>query len=186
MSEQLKKLPTGPNGPELYAGFNTINTHQVYDPGVERWSDAAPIPGPARDHMGIAVLDGKIHLVGGRTADTVDNIDRHDVYDPKTDTWTIAAPLPKPRSSGAAAVLDGKLVYAGGECNAGGAGAPGQTFEDVTAYDPKSDRWSDLPRLQKPRHAFGAATVGGTAYFVGGALSCGGGASTDLLALTSK
>ena len=185
LSDQLKKLPTPPSAPDLYAGFNTINTHQVYDPATERWSDAAPIPGPPRDHMGIAVLEGKIHLIGGRTADTVDNIDRHDVYDPKKDSWTAAAPLPRARSAGAATVWDGKLIYAGGECKTG-ADASRTTFEDVTAYDPKNDRWSDLPPLQKPRHAFGAATVGRIAYFIGGATGCGGGTLTDVLALTGK
>lgn len=161
----------------------TVTAHEVFDPATGRWSKAAPLPSP-RDHAGIAVLDGKIHIFGGRTVDVVDNIDRHDVYDPATDTWSKAAPLPRPRSSGAYTVLKGLILYAGGECKPGGKPGDKLTFDDVTAYDPKTDRWTALAPLPTPRHAFGAATVGDVAYFAGGAPTCGGGNSTDMSALT--
>jgi N-acetylneuraminic acid mutarotase len=128
-------------------------------------------------------LNGKVHLFGGRTADVSDNLDRHDVYDPKTNTWTPAAPLPRPRSAGAYAVLDGRIIYAGGECKPGGAPFSPNTYDDVTAYDPRTDRWTSLTQLPQGRHAFGAATVNNVAYFVGGAPVCAGGAMTDMLSL---
>lgn len=193
-STQVVKLPPVPGLPELFAGYGTVTTHEVYDPATQRWSTAAPVPGPARDHVGVAVLEGKVHLFGGRSADFVDNLDRHDVYDPATDTWSSAAPLPRPRSAGAYAALDGLIVYAGGECKPGGEPNPSEAdddataddsgaYDDVTAYDSESDRWASLAPLPGARHAFGAATVGDTAYFVGGAPVCGGGTLTDVLAL---
>lgn len=183
VSSQVVKI-SPPGAPDMFAAFGTVNTHDVYDPVTRRWTTASPIPGPARDHMGVAVLDGKIHLFGGRVSDVTDNLARHDVYDPVSDRWTSAAPLPRPRSSGAFTVLGGHIIYAGGECKPGGQPYTPNAYDDVTAYDAKTDRWSSLTPLPEARHAFGAATVGDRAYFIGGAPVCGGGATSDLLILT--
>ncbi len=182
ISNKIVKIPTPPGAPPMSAGFGTVGTHQIYDPHTRRWSKGSPMPGPSRDHLGIAVLDGKIHLFGGRVADVIDNLDRHDVYDPATGKWAIAAPLPRPRSSGAYTVLDGMILYAGGECKPGGQPFTPNVFEDLAGYDAKTDSWKTLASLPKPRHAFGAATVGHVAYFVAGAPLCGGGTSTDVQA----
>ena len=182
-SEKVVKVSL-PDAPDMLAGIGTVTTHEIYDPSRDEWSQSEPLPGPPRDHMGIAVLDGKIHVFGGRINDFSDMLARHDVYDPQAGTWTSAAPLPRPRSAGAYTVLDGLIIYAGGECKPGGRPFTANAFEDVTAYDPKMDAWASLSPLPQGRHAFGAATVAGVAYFAGGALVCGGGASTDMLALT--
>lgn len=183
-SSELVKLPTPPGAPEVLSGFGIAARHDVFDPATGRWSTAAPVPAPARDHVGVAVVDGRIHLFGGRTADLADNLARHDVYDPGTDQWTTAAPLPAARSAGAYTVLDGKILYAGGECKPGGKPSSPNTYDSVTAYDPATDRWTELAPLPSARHAFGADTLGRSAYFAGGAVLCGGGASTDLFAFT--
>lgn len=173
-----------PGVPEILVGYGTVTTHEVFDPVAETWSLAKPLPGPPRDHMGIASLSGKIHVFGGRIADFTDLLARHDVYDPRTDSWTSAAPLPRPRSAGAYTVLDGLIIYAGGECKPGGQPSTPNTFDDVDAYDPKTNRWTSMTPLPQARHGFGAATVRGVAYFAAGALLCGGGTSPDLYALT--
>ena len=182
-SEKVVKVPL-PGGTEMLVGMGTTTTHEIYDPAGGTWSQSEPLPGPPRDHMGIAVLDGKIHVFGGRIEDFSNLLDRHDVYDPETNTWTSAAPLPRPRSAGAFTVLNGLIIYAGGECKPGGQPFTPNVFDDVSAYDPTTDTWTALTPLPQARHAFGAATVAGVAYFAGGAPVCGGGASTSLLALT--
>lgn len=163
---------------------STVTTHDVYDPVSGKWTQRTPLSGPPRDHMGIAVVEEKIHVFGGRINDYNDMLDRHDVYEPNTDTWTTAASLPRPRSAGAFVVLNGRIIYAGGECKPGGRPFTPNAFDDVDAYDTKTGTWSSLTPLPEGRHAFGAAAVDGVAYFAGGALLCGGGASADLLALT--
>ena len=178
-SKVLEMSP--PGGPLLRVGIGTVKTHDVYDPARGEWSAGAPLPGPPRDHMGIAVLDGRIHVFGGRVNDYSDMLDRHDVYDPTAQRWTVAAPLPRPRSAGAFVVLDGLIVYAGGECKPGGEPFTANAFDDVTAYDPENGTWLALPPLPGARHAFGGATIGKLAYFAGGSLLCGGGKTTDEL-----
>lgn len=173
-----------PGRPQMLVGIGTVATHEAFDPASSTWSPRSPLPGPPRDHMGVVALAGKIHVFGGRINDYSDMLDRHDVYDPASDVWAPAAPLPRPRSAGAFTVLDDLIIYAGGECKPGGLPFTRNAFEDVTAYDARSDTWLTLSPLPEGRHAFGAATVAGVAYFAGGALLCGGGASMDLLALT--
>jgi len=157
----------------------TVATHEVYDPATNAWSTAAPLP-VARDHLGIAVAAGRIHVFGGRMDATVDNTARHDVYDPATNTWTTAASLITARSAGATFSLDGRIVYAGGECKDPRASV---TFTEVEAYDPRTDRWMALPALQPGRHAAAAVAVGEQAYLLGGNIGCGGNRpSKDVLA----
>ncbi|MFE2937633.1 Kelch repeat-containing protein [Streptomyces sp. NPDC059255] len=170
-----------PEGSPISFGFGTVRTHYVFDPARRTYTQAQSLPGEPRDHAGAAVLDGRVHLVGGRVEDTANNLSRHDVYDVRRACWTRAAPLPVARSAGAAVVLDGRLVYAGGECRPGGGN---ETFGDVTVYDPQARRWDAVADLPGGRHGFGAAVLGGRAYFTAGAPNCGGGASADTVELT--
>ena len=164
----------------------TVTAHEVFDPVTARWSTAAPLPS-ARDHAGIAVLEGKIHVFGGRTRDGgFFSIADHDVYDPQGDRWTRAAPLPAARSSGAYAVLDGKILYAGGECRPKDGPHGGETFDDVAAYDPGTERWTMLAPLPSGRHAFAAATLDHVTYLAAGAAICGDAYSADLLAFSFR
>ena len=60
-----------------------VNDHDIYDPATNEWTKGSPMP-MARDHLGIAVIDGKIHIVGGRTGASTQNVHEHDVFDPTT------------------------------------------------------------------------------------------------------
>ena len=104
------------------------------------------------------------------------------MYDARGDSWSKGAPLPVARSSGAYTVIDGRILYAGGECRPKEGPRGGETFDDVTAYDAKNDRWATLAPLPSARHAFAAAAVGDVAFFMAGAPICGDAYSADLLA----
>lgn len=148
--------------------LKTVATNEVYDPATNKWTEIAPLP-KARDHVGAVAVGGKIHIIGGRFGASRDFTGLHDVYDPATNTWTSAAPLPTPRSSVAAALYHGMIVVDGGECN------NGAIFNENEGYDVKSDRWVTLATMPIGLHGFGAAVVGPTLYFLGGANQCGGG-----------
>jgi hypothetical protein len=145
-----------------------VPTHEVYDPATNAWTPAAPIP-TARDHVGIGVVDGKIHVYVGRKTDAVmSKVGLHDVYDPATDRWTPAAPMPTEVSSGAFAQYRGQLFYLGGECT-----ADNRTLDVNEAYDPKTGRWTRYAPLPVAKHAQAAVTVGDNLYMIGGSTGCG-------------
>jgi len=116
----------------------------------------------ARQEVGIAVVAGKIYMVGGfrgnaSTAPTVE------VYDPVADGWSFAAPLPVALHHVGAASVGGKLYVIGGF--AGSFAAPVDT---VYEYDPGTDEWSEKSSMPTARGGLAVAVVDGKIYAAGG------------------
>ena len=66
-----------------------------------------------RINSGVAVVSGKIYVVGGESVDN-NMLNTVEVYDPATNAWTAAAPMGMARDSFGVAVLGGKIYAAGG------------------------------------------------------------------------
>jgi hypothetical protein len=159
----------------------TLATHELFDPATGKWSTLAPMP-VARDHIALIVVNGKIHAIGGRVLSFSTNQSRHDVYDPATDSWSSAAPMPTARSSLGVTEYRGMIMVVGGEQEASG---PGSAMREAEGYDIMSGEWRKLAPLQLGRHAMGAATLGGAAYFAGGSTTRGGvGVTAETLMFT--
>jgi hypothetical protein len=142
-----------------------------YDVATDKWRALPPLRSP-RAAVGTAFVNGKIHVIGGRTAGYTDLVELHDVYDPKTGSWKSAAPLPTVRSGGAIVYYHGLILYAGGG---------GEGYTENEGYDPKTDKWMTLAPIPEMRNGFGAGAVGAHAYFAGGAIGCGGAPTSDTL-----
>ncbi|MCP2670567.1 hypothetical protein NHF40_06485 [Maricaulaceae bacterium EIL42A08] len=149
--------------------------HVVLDPTAEAWTSAAPAP-TARNSATGAVLNGKLHIIGGRTV-SGGNTPIHEVYDPEANSWATLAPLPEPidgpRGSGglAAAVLNGTIFVFGGEWFSSTGGG---VYSQVWAYDAARDSWRDAGSMPTPRHGLGAVTVGDRIATIAGAARAGG------------
>jgi N-acetylneuraminic acid mutarotase len=146
----------------LIGGFSgssnaPLSTVRVYDATARTWTSAAPLPAPRGGHAA-AVLDGKIHVIGGGNSEST--IADHSVYDPATNTWSEAAPLPRAEGSPAAVVFEGKLYAIGGRSGM-------SDFGDVYVYDPASNSWSTGPSIS-PRGTAGAAVFHDAIYLFGG------------------
>jgi hypothetical protein len=74
----------------------------------------------ARGGLAAAVIDGRIHVVGGAAGR---GLDAHEIYDPATDRWTAKAPLPTPRHGLGAAAVGARAYVAAGVTRPG----PGRT-----------------------------------------------------------
>lgn len=125
------------------AGAGETNTVLIYDPATDTWSTGAPAP-VRFAAAGSAVLDGKLYVIGGRTADQPDrgSSDVY-VYDAAADSWSQVADYPEPASWQACGPIDGLVHCAGGQ-------AP--HVEHSTrgyVYNPATDAWyriADLPK----------------------------------------
>ncbi|MBX3013992.1 MAG: S8 family serine peptidase [Caldilineaceae bacterium] len=171
-----------PNGNELYAvgGWKNMvsdepNTAEQasaaidrYNVCTQRWEALSPMPA-ARANGGVALLNGKIYVVGGNSYNS--NTDYYSyptyatlfVYDLASGQWSTAASLPKAYTSMAVAVARGKL-YAFGGMDAT-ATVSNRSYE----YDPTSDRWTEkAPMPGGGRYLAAAANVSGNIYVVGG------------------
>jgi N-acetylneuraminic acid mutarotase len=147
-------------------GKGNLDANEVYDPKTDRWESKSPLP-IARDHLAVAVVDGKIYALGGRFESSYTrNLSLHDVYYPGTDKWMSAAPLRTPRSGAAAAVVEGKIHLFGGE-------APEGTSPAHEIYDPDINIWKAAPPMPTARHGLAAAALENKIYLLTGGLRPG-------------
>lgn len=139
------------------------------------WQRAAPCLSE-RNSAGGDIIDGNLHVVGGRTVGG-GNVATHEVYDHREDRWRTAAPMPQAQGGLAAAAVGGKLFAFGGEYFGQGGGV----YKEAWAYDPATDAWSALPDMPTPRHGLGAVALGGKIYVIGGATEAGGNGTSALV-----
>lgn len=160
-----------------YGDHEDTDRHLVYDPGANVWTTAAPAL-TARNSAAGGVIDGRWHVVGGRSMANGPT-DAHEVYDPKEDRWRNAAPMPKGSGAGgnAAGVIAGRLYVFGGEYFDNG----GRVHPEAWEYDPVADTWAAMPPMPTPRHGLGAVTIGSTIWLVGGAKKPSGSETSDVV-----
>ena len=141
--------------------WSPLTSVYEYDPAADRWAARRPMPTP-RGALAVAVLDGKLHAVGGYTRNG--NTDAHEVYDPATDTWSARTPMPTARDHHAAAAVGGRLYAIGGRLNR----QYSQNLSVTEEYDPATDRWTRKADLPTARSGITAAVVGEQMYVFGG------------------
>ena len=132
-----------------------------------RWVERPSLPRPS-DHMGVAVVGGRIYSIGGEH-DHGRSYQQHRelfVFDPAANRWDTKADLPTPSShfEGTIRVIGNRYILAiGGRVNA-------QTAEsrEVRLYDIARDRWSILASLPEGRLGGAAALVGNRVYMTTG------------------
>lgn len=152
-------------------GVTTTTRVDVYDTRHDTWSEAAPLP-VAMNHPNVAVVHGRIHVLGGLSGGSEWQALRDSfVYSPRADRWRRLSSMPAgiERGSAAIGVHGTRILLAGGmRVLVPGAGGLQDTVDTVSAYDAVTGRWEDLPRLPQARDHVGGAVVGGTFYVLGG------------------
>jgi hypothetical protein len=141
---------------------NAVARNEVYDPATDRWRSLAPMP-VARDHLGLALVNGKIYTFGGFVK-TVHEGAGTDVfeYDPASNTWRARAPLKSPLGSVGAAVIDNKIHVFGGR------GLDKVTTTTHSVYDPATDKWTNAAPLSKGRDHMAVVAAEGKIHVIGG------------------
>jgi len=138
-----------------------VATMEAYDPATDRWTQRASLPVPLH-HVNVASVGGRLYVVGGLSGSSFSASGATLVYDPAQDSWTplTSMPIGTERGASGVAVLDGKIVVAGG--------LRGVSVADASVFDPGTNAWSPLQPLAVARDHLGAATVGGRVYAVTG------------------
>lgn len=165
---------------DRYEDQYDVGEHLVLD--GERWMTAAPMP-TARNSAGGATIEGRLHVVGGRTM-AGGNLSVHEAYDAMADRWMTLAPLPEPEqgppgAGGLAVAAIGEALYAfGGEWLTDGGGV----YRQVWRWDGDADQWQEETMMPLPRHGLGAVTMNDTIYTIGGATGRGIDGTSDVVA----
>ena len=158
---------------ELYAfggfvhqNYGAIADAAVYDPAADRWIALAPLPQPL-GAAAAAVLDGRIHVVGGAIGAGFDNrrtVNVHYVYDPASNTWQQdAVPLPFPREHLNLIADDSRLYAIGGRVD-----SYLQNTATVYVLDHGDTAWRMVSLMPTARSGTEAALLDGRIFVFGG------------------
>jgi N-acetylneuraminic acid mutarotase len=129
----------------------------------DSWMTLEPMP-TARSGFGVAVVDGKIHAIGGTNGSLLGT---NEMYDPATDTWTTKQPMPTARTGLALAVYQNKIYAIGGIIGESDPVSSGYT--GVTeVYDPLTDTWETKEPMPTARGDLCANVVDEKIYLIEG------------------
>jgi N-acetylneuraminic acid mutarotase len=160
-------------GAQGNADRHSISWHEVYDAKADKWEARPDMPGFPLDHKGVVLVDGRIHVIGGRINTFATNVGHHRVYLPATGQWEDRTPMPTPRSGHGAVLLAGRIWCMGGE-------ETNKVFGQLESYDPATDSWASHAPMLTPRHGLGAAVLGGKIHVAGGGVVFGGGIQSSI------
>ena len=121
-----------------HATSGISNNLYRYDPAADSYTQLAGAP-ISTTEQNAAYLNGKIYLVGGRTANG-EYTSTVQIYNISTDSWSRAASYPQPMGDAAAVALNGYIYVAGG----------GLDTNKTYRYDPSSNTWSDSAVADAP------------------------------------
>lgn len=150
---------------------HTIAEVWSYDVDKDRYT-VAPLLPETRGGGGLALVDRKLHYMGGVKADRDTDAPEHWVLDlgkwaKGHAQWENAAPMPAPRNQFSTVTFDRKIYVIGGQFHHDSMQLD-QARVDI--YDSKTDSWSRGPQLPKGHsHSEGGTFVsGGRIFIVGG------------------
>ncbi len=155
--------------------------HLVFEPVTGEWSERVRVP-VARNSGAATLLNGQLHVIGGRTVDGGNQSDVHQ-YDAQTDRWSALPALPEPRGGCAAATVGSEIHLFGGEYfepdGRGGVNAP------VLVYDASTAKWRQDDPMPTPRHGLAAVAAGGGIFTIGGATEAGAAGTSSRVEIRS-
>jgi N-acetylneuraminic acid mutarotase len=155
--------------------WKSLDVVERYDTRADKWEVVAHLPKPRSSNV-VAQVGTKVYLVAGwdstPTAKGDENGTFHDtidVFDLTTEKLsTLDAKLPNPlRRALSGAVWQDKILLVGG-LGQGLAGAHAALLDNVTLFDPASERFQDLPPLPFPTFAPAAGILGDRLFVFGG------------------
>lgn len=151
-------------------GGRRVQPISVYDSKTNTW-DTATAP-PIEMHHFQAVSHNKlIYVIGAQTGKYPYEppVEHIYTYSPTKDQWRKGAVIPQDVQRGAAGVVvyKGKFYMLCGIVN-GHYGGHSKRFD---CYDPKTDRWTQLPDAPRVRDHFHAVVLNDKLYAIGGRIS---------------
>lgn len=140
----------------------------------DTWTSKAPLP-TEREGFGVAVVNGKIYIIGGYPGIGSLFSNENQMYDPGSNSWIALAPMPTARVNFGIAVYQNKIYVIGGQDTAHA--IPGPNFIDYhmegltganEIYNPATDTWETKAPMPTPRNYLQANVVNGKIYLIGG------------------
>lgn len=143
----------------------------IYDPAADTWTESTEIPAARRrGSAGAVAHNNKIYLVGGITnGHNSGAVAWFDEFNPATGEWTVMDDAPQARDHFHVAVVDGKIVAAGGRTTSYETGELNNlTVNTADVYD-FSSGWTTITEpILTPRAGTTVAANGNELIVMGG------------------
>lgn len=144
-----------------------FGTSPVADVSAQQWETVAPMNVARAEVLSVTLLDGRILVAGGRTANNT-AIKQTEIYDPVQDTWTLVGDLNTARYRGSIEILStGKVVVSGGLTG------PLATTATREIFDPATNTWTLTTSMLTPRQNFPSVVL------PNGRIVCAGGMNSN-------
>ncbi|MBX7434194.1 protein kinase [Mycobacterium sp. Y57] len=134
--------------------------HEGYDPAIDSWKGAEPLPVPVQRAMAVTWEDTPVVLGGWRTEGAETEVATDQVWRVVNSRWVELPPLLQPRAAAAAAVVGDRIVVTGG------VDANGKVLNTTEVYD--GSGWKLGAPMPTPRQLLAAASDGKLVYAIGG------------------
>lgn len=130
------------------SGATTI---EKYDLRTNSWTQVANMSG-RRLQFGVAVIEDKLYIVGGR--DGLKTLNTVECFDPKKKSWNLMPPMSTHRHGLGVGVLEGPMYAVGGH--------DGWSYlNTVERWDPQARQWSFVAPMSTSRSTVGVAVLMG-------------------------
>lgn len=115
---------------------------EIYDPGSNNWSFAAPMAAKRSSHTATLLPTGQLLVVGGFGG--LEVLTSAELYDPSSNSWSPAAPLTAARYFHTATLLaSGRVLVAGGLAE------EGRFLASAELYGPDGTGATSVPALSR-------------------------------------
>lgn len=150
------------------------NRTLVYDPVLDKWSEASSMPTGVVDYAS-AIVDSKIYIMGG-VPDVFTGLPQsvqhfNQIYDTATDKWTFGAdpPIMGGTAGATTGLMAPKRIYLfGGGSSIAIGGRNISPFQTCQMYDPQTDIWVNCADMMGGRVGLAVAVVNDELYAIGG------------------
>jgi hypothetical protein len=120
---------------------HVVASAELYDPAMDAWSPAPPLPAARAKHDAILLADQHVLVIGGTAGigagEASNSLRTAELYDPTTQTWSSASSMRYARMQPTALLLpDGRVLVVG---------EVGINEGTAEVFDPANGRWSSLP-----------------------------------------
>ncbi|CAB1337582.1 unnamed protein product, partial [Coregonus sp. 'balchen'] len=133
-------------------------TIEKYDLRTNTWIQVGVMNG-RRLQFGVAVIDNKLYVVGGRDGLKTSNM--VECYNPFNKVWSTMPPMSTHRHGLGVTVLEGPMYAVGGH--------DGWSYlNTVERWDPQARQWNYVASMSTPRSTMGVTALNGKLFAVGG------------------
>ncbi|MET8942711.1 carboxypeptidase regulatory-like domain-containing protein [Streptomyces sp. NPDC004542] len=147
------------------ADYSATDTVEIYDTVKKTWTAGARMP-QAVAKAGLAVVDGRIYLIGGCLETAQGCVLRTvQVYDPLTDTWSTGTDYPSAGGWYSCGTVEGKIYCAGGLRRVGTSDV---SLKTGYVFDPGKAAWSPITDLPATSYASAGVVANGRLLMSGG------------------